>query len=159
LLIASPMTRPPTGFGWLILAVGCAHQLDDAARRQPTKEQIGCYRVVLQRVLRTQFPIPTRLELRGNESRCDFAGNDFEAIADGDAQRRYVHGHWWLGDDKRVRIVWGGDFYGVAFDLVESGGQLRGTAVTFQDVGDDSDTVKAALVREVCSRSPDAERA
>jgi len=160
LLIPSPMkTRPRTEFAWLILAVGCVHQLDDAVRRQPTKEEIRCYRVVLQRVLRTQLPVPTRLQLRGNKSRCDFARNDFEAVADDDAERRHVHGHWWLEDDKRVRVVWGGDFYGVAFDLVESDGQLRGTAVTFQDVGDDSDTVKAALVREVCSRPPDAGRA
>ena len=155
-LLPRMTTKPWPTLACLLLAVRCAHQRDEPDRRWSTKARLGCYRVVLQRPLRTLFPVPTRLELRPEQSRCDSARNDFDALADIDARRGHHHGHWSPEGDSRVRAVWGGDFYGVAFELVDSDGELRGTAVTFQDVGNDSDTVKAALVRQACSPPADA---
>lgn len=142
------MTRQWTRFACVLLAVGCAHQ-GQATRPQPTNEQLGCYQVLLRRPLHTSFPIPQRLELRAERSQCAFARDDFLALADEPAGRRHAHGHWWREDEKHIRVVWGGDFYGVAFDLQDR--DLRGTAVTFQDVGDESDRAEVALMRVACS--------
>src|SRR5688572_15338832 len=134
----------------LLLTVGCAHRPREPGRAEPTSKQLGCFEVVLRRPLRTPFPIPKRLELRSEGSQCIFAPNDFVALADDDARRREAHGHWWLEKDGHIRVAWGGDFYGVAFTLLESDGQVRGTAVTFQDVGEDSDSTVATLRRAAC---------
>ena len=133
-----------------LLTVGCAHQSGGPTRAEPTSKQFGCFEVALLRPLRTPFPIPKRLELRSERSQCVFAPNDFVALADDDARHREAHGHWWLESDGHIHVVWGGDFYGVAFTLLESDGRVQGTAVTFQDVGEDSDSTVARLGRAAC---------
>jgi hypothetical protein len=139
-----------TRFALVMLAVGCAHR-SQAARPQPTNDQFGCYRVALRRPLHTLFPVPKWLELRADRSQCAFARDDFVALADEPAGRRHAHGHWWREDEKHIRVVWGGDFYGVTFDFRDR--DLHGVAVTFQDVGDESDRTEVALVRVACSPS------
>jgi hypothetical protein len=144
-------TSPRPTLVCLLLAVDCAHQRDETDRPRPTAARVGCYRVELQRPLRTPFPVPTQLELRPEPSHCPFARHDFDALADIAARRGPAHGHWSPENDNHVHVAWGGDFYGVAVEVADRDGELRGTAVTFQDVGGEFDRVKAALVRQPCS--------
>ena len=120
----------------LIACVGCAHEDAPHDRLGPTASQPGCFDVLLQHRLPAAYELPGRIELRAERSSCDFARDDFVAVAHDPAYRngQRLDGHWWRRDERWIHLIWSTHYSGVALDLEETPAGYRGTAKTFVDV-------------------------
>jgi hypothetical protein len=133
--------------------VGCAHEEMRHDRLLPTASQPGCFDVVLQGRLPGVHQLPSRIELRSERSTCDFARDDFVALAHDPAyQNGHLDGHWWRRDARWIHLIWSTHFSGIALDIEETPAGYRGTARTFADMdGVETHESGVELRRVACS--------
>lgn len=135
---------------------GCGHADHAQAESMQTKEQVGCYRLVLSSYdfgSESVYPRPPdRVELRSEPLPAGLHRGNVLRPATGDAQasRVPIVGFWTSESNGTIKLYWGRDFSGVQIRLQPTATGYKGTAETVSDVAQPVKKTPAEMHRTQC---------